>query len=65
MVDMEAVQMKRKITLSQIEITTIVAALMAYECPNLASIVHARFETEDSANDGPEIFILAPQKNFS
>jgi hypothetical protein len=50
--------MKRKIILSQIESTTIIAAPMAYECPNPAGVIHARFETADPANDGPEIAIL-------
>jgi hypothetical protein len=59
MVDMEATQMKRKIALSQIESTTIIAALMAYECPNLADSIHVRFEAADPTNDGPEVGILS------
>jgi hypothetical protein len=50
--------MNRKIVISQIERTSIVAALTAYDCPNLASIIFARFEAADPASDGPEVAIL-------
>ena len=52
-------KMRRKIMISQLESTTIIAALMAYECPNLASLIHARFEAADPANDGPEVYIIS------
>ena len=51
--------MKRKIQLSEVEHTAIIAALMVYELYDLANDVYNRFEqAEDPANDGPEVEIL-------
>ena len=61
MVDMEAVQMKRKVTISSSERTFIVSALMAYDASGIADEFNRRFEASpsaDPAEDGPEIGIL-------
>lgn len=55
--------MKRKITINSIERTTIVAALMAYSCPGLASCINAQFEKADPALDGPEVEILKADRD--
>jgi hypothetical protein len=53
--------MKRKIEISSLERTMIIAALVHDGAPGLASAIQARFEHADSADDGPEIDILRVQ----
>jgi hypothetical protein len=51
---------KRKIAITEIERTTIAAALMQYGFPSLAVAINARFDAAACAeDDGPEVGILA------
>lgn len=50
--------MKHKINVNPIEMAGILAALTAYNLPNLRDILAARFMAADPANDGPEVYII-------
>lgn len=50
--------MNRKIVISELERTIIIAALMAYDFPITADRITKKFDDADPANDGPEVAIL-------
>lgn len=57
--------MKRKIAVTSVQRTIIVAALIGYGAHTLAFDFNREFEAADPANDGPEVAILSVDRDLS